>query len=65
VTFQPGVFVEKVGNPFVGQQVAIVVDGEVRAAPFINTGIAGDEVTITGDFTQDEAVAVSTAINSL
>jgi len=49
-------FVDKVADPNVGKQVAIVLDGVVQSAPVINAGItAGNPVRISGDFTQQEA----------
>jgi preprotein translocase subunit SecD len=55
VQFRGDDFVEKVATPFVGQQVAIVLDNEVVSAPTINQGITGREVVITGDFSEGEA----------
>ncbi|MFM7270556.1 MAG: protein translocase subunit SecD [Actinomycetes bacterium] len=49
-------FVNKVANPNVNKQVAIVLDGVVQSAPVINPGItAGNPVRISGSFTQQEA----------
>jgi preprotein translocase subunit SecD len=49
-------FVDKVADPNVGKQVAIVLDGVVQSAPVINAGItAGNPVRISGEFTQQEA----------
>jgi preprotein translocase subunit SecD len=49
-------FVNKVANPNVGKQVAIVLDGIVQSAPVINPGItAGNPVRISGSFKQQEA----------
>ena len=49
-------FVDKVANPNVNKQVAIVLDGVVQSAPVINPGItAGNPVRISGSFTQQEA----------
>jgi preprotein translocase subunit SecD len=39
----------------VGEQVALVVDGEVIFAPTIQSAIAGGEIQISGDYSQDEA----------
>jgi preprotein translocase subunit SecD len=39
----------------IGEQVAVVVDGEVVAAPQIQDAITGGEVTISAQYTQDEA----------
>ena len=48
-------FVTKVARPYIDQQIAIVLDGVVQSAPRINSGITGQDVTISGTF--DEATA--------
>ncbi len=48
-------FVRKVATPYVGKQIAIVLDTVVQSAPTINAGITGRDVTISGEF--DEATA--------
>ena len=55
VHFADNDFVTKVARPDVGKQIAIVIDGVVQSAPTINQGITGQDVTITGDFSGDEA----------
>lgn len=55
LTFKGDDFVEKVAVPYVGREVAIVLDGVVYSAPTINEGITGREVQITGSFTGGEA----------
>jgi len=55
VTFKNDDFVEKVATPYVGQLVAIELDGVVQSAPQINPGITGRDVQITGDFSKGEA----------
>jgi SecD-like export protein/PASTA domain-containing protein len=55
VHFKNDDFVTKVAQPYVGKQIAIVVDGVVFAAPTINQGISGRDVQIAGNFTQLEA----------
>ena len=55
VTFRNDDFVTKVAQPYVGQLVAIELDGVVQSAPKINEGITGRDVEITGSFTQGEA----------
>lgn len=55
VTFKNDDFVKKVAGPYVGKQVAIVLDGVVQSAPSINSGITGRNVTITGNFSSKEA----------
>ncbi|MGH3757067.1 SecDF P1 head subdomain-containing protein [Actinophytocola sp.] len=39
----------------IGEQVAMVADGEVISAPQISSAITGGEVVITGPYDQDEA----------
>jgi preprotein translocase subunit SecD len=48
-------FVTKVATPYVGRQIAIVVDGVVQSAPTVNQGITSRDVTISGNFTRVEA----------
>ena len=55
VTFDNDDFVNLVATPYVGQNVAIVLDDKVQSAPTINEGITGRDVQITGDFTEKEA----------
>lgn len=55
VEFKTDEFVENVATPYVGQQVAIELDGVVVSAPVINPGITGRDVVITGTFTSSEA----------
>jgi len=55
VTFKNDDFVNKVAKPFVGKQVAIVLDGVVQSAPQIQSGITGRQVTITGNFSSKQA----------
>ncbi len=56
-------FVEKIATPFVGQQVAIVLDGVVKSAPTINPDItSGDRVVITGEFSEGEARDLATVL---
>jgi preprotein translocase subunit SecD len=55
VHFKNNDFVNKVAQPNVGKQVAIVLDGVVQSAPTINQGITGQNVTITGNFSSKEA----------
>ena len=47
-----------------GRVLAIVVNGEVVAAPMICTDIDMGEFVITGKFTKEEAVALAAALNS-
>jgi len=55
VTFKENQFVDTVATPYVNRQVAIVLDSVVQSAPLINPGITGNDVQITGDFTEREA----------
>jgi preprotein translocase subunit SecD len=55
VEFRGDDFVTQVAQPYVGQQVAIVLDGVVQSAPVINEGITGRDVQISGSFSQGEA----------
>jgi preprotein translocase subunit SecD len=55
VTFRGNDFVEKIATPYVGQYVAIELDGVVQSAPVINQGITGRTVRISGNFSQGEA----------
>ena len=44
--------------------LAIVVNGELAAAPIIQTEIDMGEFIITGKFTKEEAVNLAAALNS-
>ncbi len=55
VTFDNDDFVNLVATPYVGQNIAIVLDDKVQSAPTINEGITGRDVQITGDFSEKEA----------
>lgn len=55
VTFKTDEFVTKVAQPYVGQLVAIELDGVVVSAPQINQGITGRDVQISGDFSKGDA----------
>ncbi len=48
----------------VGRLMAIVLDGRVSSAPRIREAITGGRAQITGDFSMDEARAVSAVLNS-
>jgi len=62
VTFGNDDFLNKVAKPYVGKQVAIVLDGVVYSAPTINPGITGHNVTISGQFTEQQAKNLATAL---
>jgi preprotein translocase subunit SecD len=55
VHFKNNDFVTKVATPYVGKQVAIELDDVVQSAPTINSGITGQDVTISGSFTSKQA----------
>jgi preprotein translocase subunit SecD len=55
VHFDNDDFVKKVASVEVDRQIAIVLDGVVQSAPTVTPGIAGRDVTVSGDF--DEATA--------
>ena len=45
-------------------QIAIVLDGVVKSAPAVQSEITGGEVSITGDFTLEEANSLKTVLES-
>ncbi|AXB47286.1 hypothetical protein A4R43_36565 [Amycolatopsis albispora] len=46
----------------VGNQVAMVTNGQVLSAPSIQAPIAGGQIEITGNFSRDEAEALAASI---
>lgn len=54
VTYKPGKF-QPIATGKIGKSVAIVLDNAVISAPVINEGITGDDVRISGSFSQSEA----------
>lgn len=44
--------------------IAVVVDGEVVATPYVSQKIESDTVTISGEFTRDEAYALAAKLNT-
>lgn len=48
----------------VGNQFAIIVDGEVISAPVIQTAITGGQCVITGKFKEQEARTLATALQN-
>jgi preprotein translocase subunit SecD len=62
VHFKNDDFVQKVATPFVNQNVAITLDQEVESAPKINPGITGQDVQITGNFSEKEANQLALAL---
>lgn len=63
VEFGDDRFVDLVAVPYVGQRVAIVLDGVVQSAPTINEGITGRNVQISGGFTEQEAEGVAAVLS--
>jgi preprotein translocase subunit SecD len=55
VDFDGNQFVDKVAQPYVGQPIAIVLDGVVVSAPVIQPDITSSNVQITGAFSEGEA----------
>lgn len=47
----------------VGRQLAIILDGELYSAPIIRSPIAGGKGSITGAFTEEEALELVTVLN--
>ena len=45
-------------------QIVIILDGEVQSAPVVQSEITGGNVSITGNYTMDEAKAMQTVLNS-
>ncbi len=61
VTYKSGQFAP-IATGKVGKQVAIVLDNLVVSAPTINAGITGDNVRISGSFSQGEAQNLALAL---
>ena len=55
-------FVREVATPYVGKQIAIVLDTVVQSAPTINEGITGRDITISGAFEEATARRVAKEI---
>ena len=53
---------DKAMRQSVGREVAIVIDGEVVAAPIVNAGIVGKHVTITGNFDKQTAERIAAGL---
>ena len=66
VEYKSGQF-QPIATGYVDKRVAIVLDNAVISAPVINQGITGDQVRISGSFTQSEAenLALSLRYGSL
>jgi preprotein translocase subunit SecD len=52
-------FVQKIAQPYVNQEIAIDLDGVVQSAPKINPGITGNNVRISGNFSEGQAKALA------
>lgn len=50
-------------QPGLRGQLAIVLDGVVQSAPQVNTPTFDDQVSITGDFSEDEARSLARVLN--
>ena len=48
----------------VGQRLAIILDGRVCSAPVVRQAILGGSLTISGNFTQEEASALAQKLNA-
>lgn len=48
----------------IGQQIAIVIDGEVVSAPIVNEPILGGSVQISGGFGEGEAQELAIILQS-
>jgi preprotein translocase subunit SecD len=59
VTFKGNDFVQKIATPYVGQSIAIDLDGVVQSAPKIDQGITGNNVRISGNFTEGQAKSLA------
>lgn len=49
---------------YVGQQIAIFLDGQIISAPVVQQAIYGGQAVITGDFSLDEAKALARDLNA-
>jgi preprotein translocase subunit SecD len=48
----------------VGKQVGVVVDGKLIATPAVREGLKRSSISLTGNFTKEEADALAAKINS-
>lgn len=62
VRFSNDDFVKKIGRPMVGKQVAIVFDHVVQSAPRVNEGITEPAVSISGNFDENAARDLASAL---
>jgi len=54
----------EVTRQHVGQQLAIVLDGKLYSAPVIRQEIEGGQASISGDFSQREAIELANVLNN-
>ena len=64
INYRDNLFVKDVAKPYVGRQVAIVLD-EVVSAPEIEPGITANDVRISGHFTEIQARRVAVMLGSV
>ena len=55
---------EKVTSENIGRQLGIVLDGKLCSAPVINSAISGGHASITGKFSQREALELANVLNN-
>ena len=54
----------EVTTALVGKQVGIVIDGKLVATPAVRETMRRNSITLTGNFTKEEAAALATKINT-
>jgi len=59
-----GKIFQRVTSQNIGNQLAIVLDGEVQSAPVIQTEISNNSASITGNFTAQEAQDLASALQN-
>lgn len=59
-----GKIFQRVTSQNIGNQLAIVLDGEVQSAPTIQTEISNNSASITGNFTAQEAQDLASALQN-
>src|ERR1700722_1270228 len=59
-----GKIFQRVTSQNIGNQLAIVLDGEVQSAPTIQTEISNNSASITGNFTAQEAQDLASAVQN-
>ena len=53
-----------VTTSLVGKQVAVLIDGKLVATPVVRETMRRNSITLTGNFTKEEATALVTKINT-